>query len=101
MVFVLVGILDMRLDEIAKLISTGIGPAAPTQDEIGQAIIDAMDIMEMRASADYYLLKTELIAWLTVAIAPESTREKKSAEVQAMLDKQKSSSPGANTANSA
>jgi hypothetical protein len=101
-VFVLTGILDMRLDDLATLIAVGAGVPRDA-DAIGQAIVDTMDIMRMRVDADYYLLKTELIAWLTVAVAPSAEREKKSADMNEMLANQKahSPSPGGSTASSA
>jgi hypothetical protein len=96
-VIVWAGILDMRLDEVAALIAIGAGGKA---DEIGQAVVDSMDVFDLRASADYYLLKSELVAWLAVAAAPKADREKKSAEFEAMLERQKSGSPGPNTSGS-
>jgi len=86
-VAVLVGIFDMRLDELASLIAIGAG--TPKEAEaIGEAVLDEFGAM----SRDYMILKTELIAWLNVALAPKAEREKKKAEMQAMIDRQ--ASPG-------
>ena len=97
-VFVLGSILEMRVDEIATLIAIG---SSRDANAIGQDILDTMNVMHFRVDADYYLLKTRLISWLTVAITPKDAREKKRAEMHAIIEKQKSPSPGDNTASSA
>ena len=85
---ILINVMDMRLDEIARLIAIGSGGNA---DEIGQAIVDATGAI----TPEYALLKTNLVAWLNIAITPKADREKKRAEMEAIIASQtKSSSPG-------
>jgi hypothetical protein len=67
-------------------------------DVIGQAILDEYGLLTI----DCVSLKTQLTAWLTLAITPKGEREKKSQEMQKIIDGLKTSpSPGGNTANSA
>jgi hypothetical protein len=77
-VHLLLRLMDMRLDEVAKVIAvahaaTRHAPSPPTEDEIGQAILDDLGPM----TAAYGALKSELFAWLNVAISPKADREKK------------------------
>jgi hypothetical protein len=87
------GLLDMRQDEIARLISLATG-----LDEllVGQTILDHYDI----AGRDYRQLKAELMAWLAVAMTPKRDRKKKAEESQAIIDSL-SDSPGPSTSSSA
>lgn len=87
---VLIAIMDMRLDEIAGLIAIGSGGKA---DDIGQEIVDSIGVM----TREYSALKTQLVAWLNVAIAPKDAREKKSAEMETIIQ---SSSRGPTTSDS-
>ena len=87
-VLILCDIMDMRVDEIAKLIAVACNGDV---DAIGNAILN-MGIM----GNDYIVLKTELIAWLNVAVAPKKDREKKSAEMNELILKM-SASRGQNT----
>jgi hypothetical protein len=87
LVFIFSNILNMRVDQTTDLIAIASGQDA---NAIGQAILDTMDVMDFRASAPYYLLKIELIAWLSVAVAPQDAKEKKRAEMDAIIAKQKS-----------
>jgi hypothetical protein len=84
---------EMRLDQIATLIHIGSGKATPV-DDIGQLIVDEIGAV----TPGYASLKTELLAWINVAIAPKDAREKKRAEMQAIIDK---TSPGTTTSDSA
>lgn len=84
---------DMRLDEVVKVISLASGTAA---DEVGELILDAYGV----TTAEYALLKTELVAWLHVALAPKQDREKKKAEMAALIERQKASR-GTTTSDSA
>lgn len=85
-------VLDMRQDEIAKLVSLATG-----LDELhlGQAILDNYDI----AGRDYQRLKAELMVWLAVAMTPKRDRKKKAEASQAILDGL-SASPGEITSSS-
>ena len=74
---ILVGVMDMPLDFIADLIAIGSGQDA---DAIGQAILDDTGAM----TKEYAVLKTNLIAWLTIAVSPKAEREK-SGEMEAIL----------------
>ncbi|WP_020471461.1 hypothetical protein [Zavarzinella formosa] len=74
----LMRLMDMRVDEVAKLIGVAHGSPA---DEVGQIILDQVG----RMTAAYGTLKIELLAWLNIAIAPKADREKKSAEMEAIL----------------
>lgn len=89
---ILVGIMDMRLDEVASLVAIGSGQR-PRAAEIGQDILDDIGAM----TPAYARLKTELVAWLNVAISPKAEREKKRDEMEALL----SNSPGTSTSDSA
>lgn len=95
-VTILVSVMSLRIDQIASLIAISSGRKNLNDeiDLIGEAIIDEYGAM----SDDYVRLKTELLAWLTVAVAPKSQRQKKRAEVEAAMQKD---SLGANTAGSA
>ncbi len=86
-------VLDMRQDEIARLISLATG-----LDELllGQAVLDNFDI----ADRDYQRLKAELMAWLAVAMTPKRDRKKKAEASQAIIDRL-SDSPGPSTSSSA
>jgi hypothetical protein len=97
--FIQGNIYEMRLDELASLIAIASGKPLLT-DAIGQDILNSMDIMLMRPDAPYWILKTEIISWLLIAIAPEHAREKKRTDVQQLIEKQKASR-GVSTANSA
>src|SRR5690242_19828139 len=79
----LIGVMDMRLDEIARLVAVGSGQPQAA-DAIGQSILDDMGTM----TPEYVLLKTELTAWLYVAVSPQKDREKKSEQMQALIDAQ-------------
>jgi hypothetical protein len=72
-------ILDMRQDEIARLIALATG-----LDELllGQAILDNYDV----TGRDYQRLKAELMAWLAVAMTPKRDRKKKAEANQAIID---------------
>lgn len=90
----LVRMMDMRLDEVASLVAIASGnPDKP--DEIGQLIVDELGTM----TAAYGTLKTELFAWLNIAVSPKAEREKKSAEMTAILAS-RSPSPGPTTSGS-
>lgn len=84
-------IMEMRLDETAALIAIGVGRPHET-DAIGQAIVD-----ELGLSTAYILLKTQLYAWLMVALAPKADREKKVQQVEEIIAKARAVSPGATT----
>lgn len=95
---ILISVMDMRLDEIARLIAIGSGRAAES-DAIGQAIVD-----EAGLGTAYIVLKMEVQAWLTVAVTPKSAREKKSEEMtgivvsaRASLGRNTSGSPSASS----
>ena len=81
---VLLGVMDMRLDQVARLMAIGSGSDA---EQIGQAILDDAGAM----SQQYAILKTELVAWLNVAVSPKADREKKRAEMDALIQKQSAS----------
>ncbi len=83
---ILINVMDMRLDEISSLIA--IGSKQDTND-IGQAILDSTGAM----TTDYAILKTQLVAWLNVALTPKDAREKKSADMEALISKTLSRGP--------
>jgi len=85
-------ILDMRQDEIARLIALGSGG---NEEEIGQALFDEFDI----TSTEYQFLKAELLAWLAVAMTPKRDREKKSQQMAELIADLHS--PGPSTKSSA
>lgn len=91
--FVQAGVLDMRQDEIARLVALASG--AP-EDEIGQGILDEYDV----TGADYQHLKMELLAWLAVAMSPKRDREKKRQAMQEVIDRL-TASRGGSTSGSA
>lgn len=99
-VYLLSAVYGMRLDQIARLIAIAAG--VPNEAEvIGQTILDTMDVLDFQKGTAYPLLKTELTAWLLVAIAPKANREKKRQDMTLLLEKQKSlSSPGPTTSDS-
>ena len=82
-VLILCDIMDMRSDDVAELISLASGGDI---DVIGTAILD-MGIM----GNDYVVLKTELLAWLNIAVSPKKDREKKSAEMSELILKMSAS----------
>ncbi len=85
-------VIDMPASDIADMIAIGSGQRDKVGD-IGQVIMDDIGLM----SSEYVTLKTELVAWLHIAIAPKAEREKKSKEMQAIIDAQiasRSPSPG-------
>ncbi|CAN5263653.1 hypothetical protein BH10PLA2_BH10PLA2_00680 [soil metagenome] len=88
-------ILDMRQDEVAKLISLG---SNANETEIGQAIFDELDV----AGTDYFMLKAALLKWLAIAMTPKRDREKKSQQIIAIIDRLKANipSPGETTSDS-
>jgi hypothetical protein len=92
---------EFRVDEVAKLIAIATG-RPKSADDIGQAIVDEMDVCSGNFNSPYMELKSELFAWLVVCTSSKPEREKKSAEVQAMLSalKARSSSLGTNTSGS-
>ncbi len=90
----LIALMDMPLDAVADLIAIASGKPDEA-DAIGQAICDHVGLLTIA----YVGLKTQLVAWLTVAVSPVADREKKRAEMQAIIDKQ-SPSPGASIASS-
>jgi hypothetical protein len=100
LVYVLPFVFDMRLDQIATLVAIGMG-RPDKADALGQDILDTMDLMDFKAGSPYSLLKMNLFAWLHVAMSPRDAREKKSAEMQAAIDKQTADSPGPSTSDSA
>lgn len=73
-------ILHMRQDEIAGLVAIASGKPE-LQDEIGQAILDELDV----SGADYRMLKAELLAWLAVAMTPKRDREKKARDMARVI----------------
>lgn len=60
-------VLDMRQDEITKLVAIGTGRP---EDDIGQAVLD-IGLM----GVEYQLLKARLAAWLHIAMSPKPDRE--------------------------
>lgn len=88
---VLIGVMDMPLADVADLIAIGAGQDA---DAVGQAILDDAGA----ASREYAVLKTQLVAWLTVAVSPKAERQKKSAAMDAILARM--TSPGPTTSGS-
>jgi len=84
-----IGVMDMRLDEVAKLIAHA---SNSIQDEIGQAILD-----NLGQGNAYVLLKTELYAWLMVALAPKAEREKKSVQMDEIVQKARAAFHGQTT----
>ncbi len=91
---VLIGIMEMPFHSVADLIAIGSGHPE-NADAIGQAILDEVGTM----TSGYVLLKTELTAWLNVAMAPQKDREKKSEQMRTIIEKM-SASRGESTANS-
>ncbi len=91
---VLTGVIEMRVDEVAHLIAIGSGHHM-TPDAIGQLILDKVGVL----NRDYHVIKAHLTAWLHVALTPAPDREKKSADVQAMIQSL-SASPGQTTSDS-
>jgi hypothetical protein len=85
-----IGVTRMRLDEVADLIAIASGHPDKA-NEIGQAIIDTIGAHGI----DYIRLKTELTAWLIIAISPPADRQKKKEAMDAILASQ--SSPGPTT----
>jgi hypothetical protein len=83
-------VLDMRQDEIAKLIAIGSGQP---EIEIGQAVLDEVGLTE----AGYQLLKAHLMAWLYIAMAPKADREKKRKEMGELIGKLSPASRGKST----
>ncbi len=77
---ILINVMDMRLDEISSLVAIGCKQDA---DDIGQAILDSTGAM----TTDYAILKTQLVAWLNVALTPKDAREKKSGDMEALISK--------------
>lgn len=77
-------ILDMRQDEITRLIAAASGK---DEDVIGQAILDQMDL----AGTDYMLLKGGLLTWLALAMTPRRDREKKALALAETLERFKAS----------
>jgi hypothetical protein len=75
---------DMRLDQVAKLIHIASGKGTSI-DQIGEEIVDKVGAI----TPEYTHLKTELLAWLNVAIAPKNAREKKRQEMEALLESQR------------
>lgn len=90
---ILITITEMRLDQIADLIAIGSGQG--NADEIGQSIADEIGANTI----EYVRFKTQLVAWLNVAITPKASREKKIAEMDALVAK--STSLGQTTSSSA
>jgi hypothetical protein len=86
----LLSIMDMRFDQVAKLVAIASGDSA---DSVGQHIADTIGVM----TSEYGVLKTQIFAWLNVALAPKADREKKSAEMETLVEKQKSFSLGMTT----
>ena len=88
-------IIEMRVDEIAKLISLA-ATENVSADEIGTLLIDEMDIF----SKEYGILKAHLMAWLAIAMTPKSLREKKVRDMANLIAKVTSDSPGTTTSDS-
>ncbi len=76
--FVQARVLDMRQDEIARLLSIATGK---DEEEVGQLLFDELDV----AGVDYQFLKAELLAWLAVAMTPKKDREKKSQQMAGVI----------------
>jgi hypothetical protein len=88
-------VLDMRQDEVARLLALASGL---DEDAAGQMILDEVDV----AGAAYQMLKAELMAWLAVAMTPRADREKKARALDALIDKLRSpASRGGSTSSSA
>jgi hypothetical protein len=83
-------VLDMRQDEIAKLIAIGSGQP---EDEIGQAVLDEVGLTE----AGYELLKAHLMSWLYIAMAPKVERQKKAKQMGELIGKLSPASRGKST----
>lgn len=90
-------VLDMRLDEFARLLAVAITASGgkATEDEIGQALLDEVGI----TTPAYAILRVTVLSWLRVALTDPEGREKKLAELGEMLAK--AASPGETTSDSA
>lgn len=96
-------VMHMRQDQIAKFIAIANAASshsltAPTDEEIGQLILDEMDI----ADNDYIVLKAEIMTWLLLAMTPKRDREKKRPELNEIVRKIRANltSPGMTTSES-
>lgn len=86
-------VLDMRQDEIAKLISLASGEK---EEAIGQTLLDEYGV----DSVEYVSVKYELLSWLAVAMTPKRDRKKKSEALAEIVTNLKASL-GRNTSDSA
>lgn len=77
-------VIDMRQDEIARLIAIAGGG---NEEEIGQLVVDELDV----TGTDYLMLKAELLAWLAVAMTPKRDREKKAQAMAELIERLRTS----------
>lgn len=77
------GVLEMRQDELSKLIAVAAVASGEqtTVDDIGALMLDQIDI----TGTEYFLLKAAIMTWLAVSIAPKADREKKALEMVSRL----------------
>lgn len=85
-------ILDMRQDEIARLIALASGG---NEEQIGQSLLDELGLAEMQ----YVQLKYELLTWLAIAMTPKRERKKKAEAMQQIIN-DLTASLGQNTSDS-
>lgn len=72
-------VIDMRVDEVARLIALASGAK---EEGVGQLLLDEVDV----TSTDYLILKAELMSWLAIAMTPKRDREKKARAMAELLE---------------
>ncbi len=94
-VVVLSDVFEMNFIHLARLVAIGSGKDT---DPIAESIVNDVGLM----TQEYVVLKTEILAWLATAVSPQKDRQKKSEQMQKIVDGQKTKlSLGDNTASSA
>lgn len=92
-------VMDMRLDEFAKMLSILVSCSGGTasEDEIGSWLVDEVGI---GLSKEYLLLRVEIVGFLTLAMVPKRDRQKKRQEIVKMVEGVRTASHGKSTGKS-
>lgn len=92
-------LLDLRNDELVKLLALlthFAGPTAKPLDEttIGTWLLDEVGIVKSKADI---VLRVQLMAFLRIAMTPKQERQKKRTQMREWIDQMQAASPGEST----